>query len=43
VQVIAADFFVAASTHRLLFLVVILTHEYRRIVHVAVADHPIAT
>jgi transposase InsO family protein len=40
-QVMAADFFVVpTATYRLLFVLVILTHERRRVVHVAVTDHP---
>jgi hypothetical protein len=40
-QVKAADFFVVPTvTYRLLFVLVILAHERRRIVHVAVTDHP---
>ena len=42
-QVMAADFFVVPTvTYRLLFVLVILAHERRRIVHVAVTDHPTA-
>jgi putative transposase len=42
-QVAAADFFVVpTATCRLLFVLVILAHERRRIVHVAVTDHPTA-
>jgi len=42
-QIAAADFFVApTATCRLLFVLVILAHERRRIVHVAVTDHPTA-
>ena len=42
-QVIAADFFVVpTATCRLLFVLVILAHERRRIVHVAVTEHPTA-
>ena len=40
-QVMAADFFVVpTATYRLLFVLVILAHERRRVVHVAVTDHP---
>ena len=40
-QLAAADFFVVPTTTcRLLFVLVILAHERRRIVHVAVTDHP---
>lgn len=42
-QIVAADFFVVpTATCRLLFVLVILAHERRRIVHVAVSDHPTA-
>jgi transposase InsO family protein len=42
-QIVAADFFVVpTATCRLLFVLVILAHERRRIVHVAVTDHPTA-
>jgi hypothetical protein len=38
---VAADFFVVPTvTYRLLFVLVILAHDRRRIVHVAVTDHP---
>jgi hypothetical protein len=37
----AEDFFVVpTATYRLLFVLVILAHERRRVVHVAVTDHP---
>jgi len=37
----AADFFVVPTvTYRLLFVLVILAHDRRRVVHVAVTDHP---
>ena len=37
----AADFFVVPNaTYRLLFVLVILAHDRRRIVHVAVTAHP---
>jgi transposase InsO family protein len=40
-QIAAADFFVVpTATCRLLFVLVILAHERRRIVHVAVTHHP---
>ena len=40
-QVMAADFFVVpTATYRLLFVLVILAHDRRRVVHVAVTDHP---
>jgi len=39
----AADFFVVpTATYRVLFVLVILAHERRRVVHVAVTDHPTA-
>jgi transposase InsO family protein len=42
-QVMAADFFVVpTATCRLLFVLVILADERRRIVHVAVTEHPTA-
>src|SRR5712692_9050156 len=42
-QISAADFFVVpTATCRLLFVLVILAHERRRVVHVAVTDHPTA-
>ena len=42
-QIQAADFFVVpTATYRLLFVLVILAHERRRIVHVAVTEHPTA-
>jgi len=42
-QIAAADFFVVpTATYRLLFVLVILAHERRRIVHVGVTDHPTA-
>lgn len=42
-QIVAADFFVVpTATCRLLFVLVILAHERRRVVHVAVTDHPTA-
>jgi putative transposase len=42
-QVAAADFFVVpTATCRLLFVLVILAHARRRVVHVAVTDHPTA-
>lgn len=40
-QVMAADFLVVpTATYRLLFVLVILAHDRRRVVHVAVTDHP---
>src|SRR2546423_4530965 len=42
-QIAAADFFVVpTATCRLLFVLVILAHERRRVVHVAVTPHPTA-
>ena len=42
-QIAAADFFVVpTATCRLLFVLVILAHERRRVVHVAVTAHPTA-
>ena len=42
-QIATADFFVVpTATYRLLFVLVILAHERRRIVHVGVTDHPTA-
>jgi transposase InsO family protein len=42
-QIMAADFFlVPTATYRLLFVLVILAHDRRRIVHVAVTAHPTA-
>jgi len=42
-QIMAADFFVVPTvTYRLLFVLVILAHERRRIVHVAITPHPTA-
>jgi len=42
-QIAAADFFVVpTATCRLLFVLVILSHERRRVVHVAVTNHPTA-
>jgi len=42
-QIMAADFFVVPTvTYRLLFVLVILAHHCRRIVHVAVTAHPTA-
>ena len=42
-QIAAADFFVVPTiTFRLLFVLVILAHDRRRIVHVAVTEHPTA-
>ena len=42
-QIAAADFFVVpTATCRLLFVLLILAHERRRVVHIAVTDHPTA-
>jgi putative transposase len=42
-QIVAADFFVVpTATCRLLFVLVMLAHERRRIVHAAVTSHPTA-
>jgi len=42
-QIVAADFFVVPTvTCRLLFVLVLLAHERRRIVHVGVTAHPTA-
>ena len=42
-QIMAADLFVVPTvTFRLLFVLVIFGHERRRIIHVAVTDHPTA-
>ena len=42
-QIMAADFFVVQSvTFRLLFVLIILAHDRRRVVHVAVTEHPTA-
>ena len=42
-QIMAADFFVVPTiTWRLLFALVILAHDRRRIVHAAVTAHPTA-
>ena len=42
-QMMAADFFVVpTATYRLLFVLVILAHPRRRLVHVAVTTHPTA-
>src|SRR4051794_40467729 len=42
-QIAAADFFaVPTATYRLLFVLVILAHDRRRVVHVAVTRHPTA-
>jgi len=42
-QMVAADFFVVpTATYRLLFVLVLLAHERRRIVHVALTPQPTA-
>jgi putative transposase len=42
-QVVSADFFVVpTATYRLLFVLVLLSHHRRRILHVAVTGHPTA-
>ena len=42
-QIVAADFFVVpTATCRLLFVLVFLAHDRRRVVRVAVTDHPTA-
>jgi putative transposase len=42
-QIMAADFFVVpTATCRLLFVLIIIAHERRRVAHVAVTDHPTA-
>jgi putative transposase len=42
-QLMAADFFVVPTvTYRLLFVLVLLAHDRRRIVHLAVTAHPTA-
>jgi transposase InsO family protein len=43
-QIVAADFFVVpTATCRLLFVLILLAHDRRRIVHIAVTAHPTAT
>jgi putative transposase len=43
-QIVAADFFVVpTATYRLLFVLILLAHDRRRIVHIAVTAHPTAT
>jgi hypothetical protein len=43
-QMMAADFVVVPTTiGRLLFVLIMLAHDRRRIVHVAVTAHPTAT
>jgi transposase InsO family protein len=42
-QIVAADFFVVpTATCRLLFVLVLLAHQRRRVVHIAVTAHPTA-
>jgi putative transposase len=42
-QIVAADFFVVpTATYRLLFVLVLLAHDRRRIKHIAVTAHPTA-
>jgi hypothetical protein len=42
-KIVAADFFVVpTATYRLLFVLVLLAHDRRRIRHVAVTTHPTA-
>jgi hypothetical protein len=42
-QIVAADFFVVpTATGRLLFVLVMLAHQRRRVVHMAVTAHPTA-
>ena len=42
-QIVAADFFVVpTATFRLLFVLVILAHDRRRVMHTAVTAHPTA-
>jgi putative transposase len=42
-QIVAADFFVVpTATYRLLFVLVLLAHDRRRIAHVAITAHPTA-
>ena len=42
-QIVAADFFVVpTATGRLLVVLMMLAHERRRVVHMAVTDHPSA-
>jgi putative transposase len=43
-QIVAADFFVVpTATCRLLFVLILLAHDRRRVVHFAVTAHPTAT
>jgi len=42
-QILAADFFVVpTATGRLLFVLVMLAHQRRRVIHMAVTEHPTA-
>ena len=42
-DVVALDFFVVPTlTHKVLFVLLILAHERRRVVHVNVTEHPTA-
>ena len=42
-QLVTADFFVVpTATCRLLFVLVLLAHDRRRVVHMAVTEHPTA-
>jgi hypothetical protein len=42
-DVVALDFFVVPTvTHKVLFVLVILAHARRRIVHVNITEHPTA-
>ena len=42
-QIVAADSFVVpTATYRLLYVLIVLAHDRRRILHVAVTDHPTA-
>lgn len=42
-QIMAADFFVVpTATGRLLFVLVMLAHQRRRVMHIAVTEHPTA-
>jgi transposase InsO family protein len=42
-QIVAADFFVVpTASFRLLFVLVVLAHHRRRLIHVAVTEHPTA-
>jgi hypothetical protein len=41
-QCASMDFFTVYTAFRVLFVLVILSHDRRRVVHVSVADHPTA-